>query len=86
MLVKAIRRKLESPIPVPETLSTFHLRAQRTAFRRRNERPQSRSFKFRHQNVTCVSLSFSATRLHEKNFYAPRVWRSAKKVGLCLAR
>jgi hypothetical protein len=27
MLVKAIRRKLESPIPVPETLSTFHLRA-----------------------------------------------------------
>ena len=27
----------------------------------------------RHHNVTCVSLSLSATQLHEKNFYAPSV-------------
>ena len=43
-LVKPIRRKLESPIPVPETQSAFHPRAQLNAFRRRDARLQSRSF------------------------------------------
>jgi hypothetical protein len=40
-LVTPIRRKRESPIPVPEKRSTFHLRAQRNAFRRRDVGLQS---------------------------------------------
>jgi len=43
-LVKSIRDKPESPIPVPEMLSAFQPRAQRDAFRRRDVRLQSRSF------------------------------------------
>ena len=39
--VKAIRRKRESRIRVPETQSAFHPHAQRNAFRRRDVRPQS---------------------------------------------
>jgi hypothetical protein len=42
--VKPIRRMRESPIPVPETWSAFHPRAQRTAFRRRGACQQSRLF------------------------------------------
>jgi len=34
----------ESPIEAPQTLSTFHPRARRNAFRRRDVRQQSRSF------------------------------------------
>jgi hypothetical protein len=33
-----------SKFSIPETPSTFHPRAQRNAFRRREARPQSRSF------------------------------------------
>jgi hypothetical protein len=43
-LVEAIRRKLESPLPVPKTQSAFHLLAQANAFRRRDMQPQSRAF------------------------------------------
>jgi len=32
------------PVPIPETLSAFHPRAQRTVSRRRDARPQQRSF------------------------------------------
>jgi hypothetical protein len=35
-------RKREPPIPVPEKPSTFHRRAQRNAFRRRDGRQQSK--------------------------------------------
>jgi hypothetical protein len=35
------------PFPIPETLSAFHRRAQRNAFRRRDVRLQSRSFTLR---------------------------------------
>jgi hypothetical protein len=42
--VKSIRRKLASPIRVPETQSTFPPPAQRNAFRRRDARLKSRSF------------------------------------------
>src|SRR6266478_815662 len=42
--VKTIRRKCESPLRVPEMQSTSHPHAQRTAFRRRDVRRQSRSF------------------------------------------
>jgi hypothetical protein len=44
LLVKPIRRKRESLIQVPETLSVFRPPAQRNAFRRRDARQQSRSF------------------------------------------
>ena len=40
-----IDRNLESPIQVPETRSAFPPRVQRNAFRRRDARQQSRSFK-----------------------------------------
>ena len=43
-LVKQIRRGIESPIPIRETQSAFHPRAQRNAFRRRDARQQRRSF------------------------------------------
>jgi len=42
-LVKTIRRKRESPIPVPQTQSTFHRRAQRNALHRRDVRQQRKS-------------------------------------------
>jgi hypothetical protein len=42
--VRIIRRKSESLIPIPETPSAFHPRAQRNAFRRRDARQQSRWF------------------------------------------
>jgi hypothetical protein len=41
---KSVRRNSESPIPIPETPSVFHPRAQRNAFRRRYVRLQRRSF------------------------------------------
>jgi hypothetical protein len=43
-LVKSIRDKPEWPILVPEKQSAFHPHAQRNAFRRRGEHPQSRLF------------------------------------------
>jgi hypothetical protein len=39
-LVKPIRRQCEPPIRVRQTPSTFHPRAQRTAFRHRDVRQQ----------------------------------------------
>lgn len=42
--VKTIRRKCESRLRVPEMQSTSHPHAQRTAFRCRDVRRQSRSF------------------------------------------
>src|SRR5438552_12357981 len=42
--VKTIPRNPEPQIRVPQTHSAFHRLAQRNAFRRRNERQQSRSF------------------------------------------
>jgi hypothetical protein len=41
-LVKEIRRKRESPIPVLQTQSAFHQHAQRNVFRRRDVRQQRR--------------------------------------------
>ena len=38
LFVKAILRKRESQIPVPQTPSVFHPHAQRNAFRRRDAR------------------------------------------------
>src|SRR5215469_5671453 len=38
------RQTRESPVPVPETQSAFHPRAQRNAFRRRDVRQQRRLF------------------------------------------
>ena len=44
MLVNPVSRKPESPIQVPEKQSAFPPRAQRSAFRCRGGRQQSRSF------------------------------------------
>src|SRR5438876_12334023 len=43
-LGKTIRRKGESPIPVPQTHSAFHPHAQRNAFRRRDVHQQRSLF------------------------------------------
>jgi hypothetical protein len=40
----------------------------------------SRKSQFRHKNVTCVSLNFSALERHEKTFHAPGASRGTKKV------
>jgi hypothetical protein len=44
---RGTRRLPASPIPIPETQSTFHSLAQRNAFHRRDARPQRRSFALR---------------------------------------
>jgi len=46
----------------------------------------SRESQFRHKNVTCVSLNFSALERYEKTFHAPGASRGTKKVGVCFAR
>jgi hypothetical protein len=56
-LINLIRLKRESPIRVRETPSTFHRRAQRNAFHRRDVRLQSKLFARWNQ-----SLRRSATR------------------------
>jgi hypothetical protein len=46
----------------------------------------SRESQFRHKNVTCVSLTFSALGRYEKTFHAPGASRGTKKVEVCFAR
>src|SRR4029077_3754433 len=58
--VNTIRHKRELPIQVPETLSVSHPRAQRNAFRRRDARPQSKSFAPENQRLG-KSRSFMTT-------------------------
>jgi hypothetical protein len=43
--------RTELPIPIPQTLSAFHPRAQRNAFRCRGVRLQSRSFARKNQSL-----------------------------------
>jgi len=60
VLVKTTRRKCRSPQPVPETQSASHPRVQRTAFRRRGARLQSRLFASRNpplkRNASSIRL------------------------------
>jgi hypothetical protein len=58
----------------------------RQALKRTSTRASSRESQFRHKNVTCVSLNFSALERYEKTFHAPGASRGTKKVGVCFAR
>jgi hypothetical protein len=55
LLVKHNRRKRESPIPVPETPSTFHPHAQRNAFR-------GLAFLHSHANGSPTNAAFRAAQ------------------------